>query len=176
MPIVTIAQFAALTAVLIIVACVLYQTVKMRDAYTAQRTEVARAMSVIEDVQRIYPELISLLQRLDSSSLAVEGQPAAPQESVSGIDLQEEQAPQQRIPEVAPKQNNESALMRREILSRDPSLRFGVLKDWLAKNSLAIRRRAAHEWKTPADLIAMIPASLEAEAEIVDDRVLLVGT
>ena len=41
---------------------------------------------------------------------------------------------------------------------------------------LAIFRRASFEWQTPDDLIALLPAYLAAEAEILNGRVLLIGT
>jgi hypothetical protein len=174
MPIVIIVQLAALAVIVIIAACVLYETVRMRDAYIEQRREFARAISIIKDFQRLYPEMTSLLERLDSVDVAGKAQKADLPESRPPHNSKEDLA--RNMPEVVGNQNNDSALMRRGILSQDPNLRFGVLKNWLAKNSLAVLRRAAHEWKTADDLIAMIPSVLEPEAEIVDGRVLLVGT
>ena len=41
---------------------------------------------------------------------------------------------------------------------------------------LALLRRASLDWKTPDDLIAFVPSYLRAEAEILNDEVLLIGT
>jgi hypothetical protein len=165
MPIVIIVQLVALAVVIVIAACVLYQTVKMRDAYIEQRKEFARVNSFIQDFQRSYAEVVSLLQQFDSVLQESNGRIASPEEQAA-----------QSIPEAARNPRNDLALMRKGILSQDPNLRFGVLKDWLGNNSLAILRRAAQEWRTPDDLIAMIPSVLEPVAEVIDDRVLLVGT
>jgi len=64
----------------------------------------------------------------------------------------------------------------KESLNQDPQLRFSVLIVWVSVNSLAILRRASNEWKTVDDLIEIIPSDLEPEAEILDNRVLVVGT
>src|SRR5262249_18369784 len=188
MSFVTILQLTALTATVVIATCALYQILKMGNAYGEQRKELTRAVSIIKDFQHLHPELISLLQRLDSIGMVREAQTIDIQELRRRIEAQEEQLAQsmarisgtvdalaQKIPEPR-KQNSESSVMRRGILSQDPDFRFGVLKDWLCKNAIAIRRRAAQEWRTTDDLIAMIPLSLEAEAELVDDNILLIGT
>jgi hypothetical protein len=62
------------------------------------------------------------------------------------------------------------------VIAHHPQIRFSVLKEWTSKNMLAILRRASSDWKTTADLTSVIPAYLEPEAEIIDGRMLLIGT
>src|SRR5215831_12016192 len=170
MSFVTIVQLAALTVTVVIAAYVLYQILKMRDAYADQRKELKHAVSIIQDFQLLHPELISLLQRLDSIGMVREAQTADLHEFRQRLDAQEQQLAQtigrigeltdavaQRVPD-SRKQNSDSAVMRKGILSNDPDLRFGVLKDWLSRNAVAIRRRAGQEWKTADELIAIIPS------------------
>jgi len=64
----------------------------------------------------------------------------------------------------------------REVISQEPKVRFAVLKDWISTNSLAIVYRASHGSATTKDVIATIPAYLEAQAEIVPGGILLVST
>jgi hypothetical protein len=66
--------------------------------------------------------------------------------------------------------------LRRQSLSQDPELRFSVLREWLSVNALAILHRAAKGWNSSTDLIAYIPPYLEAEADILNDCVLVIGT
>jgi len=66
--------------------------------------------------------------------------------------------------------------LRREIVSRDPAIRFSVLQEWVATNKLAILHRASKGLVTPAELIASIPSYLEAQGEITSDRTLLIRT
>jgi hypothetical protein len=66
--------------------------------------------------------------------------------------------------------------LRREVLSRDPQLRFSLLKEWISINLLAIRRRASRRWHTANDLITSVPVYLEPEAQILDNCILLIGT
>jgi hypothetical protein len=72
--------------------------------------------------------------------------------------------------------NDDNARLRKEVIGQDPEVRFAVLKDWLSINMLAIFRRAYGDWKRATDLIAIVPASLEPEVEILDGGVLLIGT
>ncbi|MBI4471348.1 MAG: hypothetical protein HY646_01690 [Acidobacteria bacterium] len=71
--------------------------------------------------------------------------------------------------------NGEYVRLSRDILANDSQLRFSLLKDWLAINTLAITRRACRPWTSPMQLIIGVPESLEAEAEL-QDGMLLVGT
>jgi hypothetical protein len=64
----------------------------------------------------------------------------------------------------------------REIISQEPKARFAALKDWVSTNSLAIVYRSSHGSATTTDLIATVPAYLEAQAEIVPGGILLVST
>jgi len=66
--------------------------------------------------------------------------------------------------------------LRKEVLRQGPEVRFSVLKQWTAINSLAILHRASRGWANANDLIATIPPYLEAEAEVLNDSVLLIGT
>jgi hypothetical protein len=64
----------------------------------------------------------------------------------------------------------------REIISQEPKARFAALKDWISTNSLAIVYRSSHGSATTADLIATVPAYLEARAEMGPGGVLLIST
>jgi hypothetical protein len=72
--------------------------------------------------------------------------------------------------------NTEYVRVKKQIITPHGQVRFSILKDSLATNMLAVFRRASMEWKTPMDLIGFIPGYLEAEAEILNDELLLVGT
>ncbi len=78
-------------------------------------------------------------------------------------------------PEAKP-ENVDYVRLRKEVVGNDSQLRFSLLKEWVSINALAILRRASRGWTTPNDLIVTIPAHLEPEAEILNDRVLLIGT
>jgi hypothetical protein len=77
---------------------------------------------------------------------------------------------------VEPHESTGQSRLRREALSQDPELRFEILKEWVSINTLAILHRASRPWTTAHDLIAHIPPYLEAEAEILDHSILLIGT
>jgi hypothetical protein len=77
---------------------------------------------------------------------------------------------------VEPHESTNQSRLRREALSQDPALRFEVLKEWVSINTLAILHRASRPWTKAHDLIAHIPPYLEAEAEILDHSILLIGT
>src|SRR5262249_7448691 len=49
-----------------------------------------------------------------------------------------------------------SVRLRREVVSRDPAIRFSVLQEWVVTNKLAILHRASKGLVTPAELIASI--------------------
>ena len=66
--------------------------------------------------------------------------------------------------------------VKTEIITPHDQIRFSILKDTVSTNMLAIFRRASFDWQTPDDLIALLPAYLAAEAEILNGRVLLIGT
>lgn len=74
------------------------------------------------------------------------------------------------------KRTTEYIRVKRDIITPHDQIRFSILKDWLSTNMLAIFRRASYDWKTPEDLIALLPEYLAAEAEILNGQVLLVGT
>jgi hypothetical protein len=161
----------------------------LRTAYTRQQTELTRAISTIKEFQQQQTGMMTLLKRLDAAAKAAEAQKAVVQELDRRAAAPEEQIAQsdahiieigdglsQNLQDTGRKPQNDSTMMRKEVLNQDPGLRFTVLKDWLEKNSLAILRRAAHEWKTAEDLIIIIPSALEPVAELLDGRVLMVGT
>jgi hypothetical protein len=66
--------------------------------------------------------------------------------------------------------------VKKRIITPHGQVRFSILKDSISVNMLAVFRRAFLDWKTPYDLIAFLPAYLEAEAEIFHDQLLLIGT
>jgi len=66
--------------------------------------------------------------------------------------------------------------VKTEIITPHDHIRFSILKDAVSTNMLAIFRRASFDWQTPEDLIALLPAYLAAEAEILNGQVLLIGT
>ena len=103
MSFITILQLAALTATVVIAACALFQILKMGNAYTEQRKELTRAVSIIKDFQHLHPELISLLQRLDSIGMVREAQTIDIQDLRQRVEAQEEQLEQNiaRISETA---------------------------------------------------------------------------
>jgi hypothetical protein len=80
------------------------------------------------------------------------------------------------IPYPEPQRNTEYVRVKKAIITPHGHIRFSILKDWVSTNMLAVFRRASLEWKTPEDLIAFLPAYLEAEAEILSSQVLLIGT
>jgi hypothetical protein len=72
--------------------------------------------------------------------------------------------------------NTEYVRVKKEIITPHDQIRFSILKDWVSINMLAIFRRASLDWETPDDLIALLPAYLSPEAEILNGQVLLIGT
>lgn len=66
--------------------------------------------------------------------------------------------------------------VKKDIITPHGHIRFSILKDWVSMNMLAVFRRASLEWKTPDDLISFLPAYLEANADVLDGQVLLIGT
>jgi len=66
--------------------------------------------------------------------------------------------------------------VKKKIITPHGQVRFSILKDTLSTNMLAVFRRASLDWKTADDLIGFIPSCLEPEAEILNGRLLLIGT
>jgi hypothetical protein len=172
-----------------VIGCVVYQLVKMRDMYQSQSAEFARVISIVKDFKQLHPGMISLLQRLDDVGRNSEVHKAGLAELDKRIEAHEVHLTQSDarigeimeglsniIQEVGRKAQTDSSLMRKGILSQDVELRFNMLSDWLGKNSLAILRRAALSSRKVEDLIAIIPPSLQPEGEIVNEKVLLIGT
>ena len=72
--------------------------------------------------------------------------------------------------------STEYVRVKKEIITPHGQIRFSILKDAISTNMLALLRRASLDWKTPDDLIAFVPSYLRAEAEILNDEVLIIGT
>jgi hypothetical protein len=72
--------------------------------------------------------------------------------------------------------DTEYVRVKKQIITPHGQVRFSILKDSIATNMLAVLRRASLDWKTPNDLIGFLPAYLEAEAEVIHDEILLIGT
>jgi len=66
--------------------------------------------------------------------------------------------------------------VKKKIITPHGQVRFSILKDTLSTNMLAVFRRASLDWRTAEDLIGFIPSCLEPEAEILNGRLLLIGT
>jgi hypothetical protein len=205
----------------------IYLISKVQRMYEAQRSAFSRGIATAQKIQNLETEFITLLQRVESDSAALQkialqiessvaslnnGVTASLQgasERYSGaidelrdhLDVQEErllklmaqisqmaetmpQEPQTKV-HASPvngtlKANGSgvvsSVRLRREIVSRDPAIRFSVLQEWVATNKLAILHRASKGLVTPAELMASIPRYFEAEGEITSDRMLLIRT
>jgi len=80
------------------------------------------------------------------------------------------------IPQPETQRDPEYVRVKKRILTPHGQVRFSILKDSLSVNMLAVFRRAFLDWKTPYDLIAFLPPYLEAEAEIFNNQLLLIGT
>ncbi len=72
--------------------------------------------------------------------------------------------------------DTEYVRVKKKIITPHGQIRFSILKDSLSANMLAVFRRACLEWKSPNDLISFLPPYLEPEAEILNGRLLLIGT
>jgi hypothetical protein len=187
MPTINIVLLVALGLILVLVTLVLYRLLKIRDEFAEHRAVLVRAVAIVNSSQKVHSQLVSLLQRLESVSdqpqtgdlKQLEEQIGRLSERVEGLAHNApEGAPVAMAAPVAPvkPRPSDQAVMRRETLSQDPKLRFNILKEWAEKNSLAILRLAVLGWKSADDLITIVPPSLEPEAEILDDLVLLLGT
>jgi hypothetical protein len=71
---------------------------------------------------------------------------------------------------------SEYVRVKKQIITPHGQVRFSILKDSISLNMLAVFRRASMEWEKPEDLIGFIPSYLEPEVEILEDRILLIGT
>jgi hypothetical protein len=72
--------------------------------------------------------------------------------------------------------DTEYVRVKKQIITPHGQVRFSILKDSISTNMLALFRRASLGWKTPEDLIGFLPSYLEAEAEIIDHGLLVIGT
>ena len=220
-------QVVALFVVIAVGAGFVYLISRVKKIYEAQRSAFSAGAATAQKIQNLEAEFITLVQRVESDSAALQkialqiessvvslnnGVTASLQgasERYSGaieelrdhLDLQEERLlkvigqisqmaetmPHQRPTKVQAspvigngKPNEEGAInsvrLRREIVSRDPAIRFSVLQEWVATNKLAILHRASKGLVTPAELMASIPPYFEAEGEITSDRKLLIRT
>jgi hypothetical protein len=115
--------------------------------------------------------------------------PAAPklqedrnQKILAGISENIRRNPVKPLPRFSPFENlqaprdTEYIRVKKKIITPHGQVRFSILKDTLSTNMLAVFRRASLDWKTADDLIGFIPSCLEPEAEILNGRLLLIGT
>ena len=68
-----VVQFATLAVIIGIGIFLVYAIFKMRKAYTDHRDQALRAISSIEEFHKIHPELISVLNRVESDGRALQG-------------------------------------------------------------------------------------------------------
>jgi hypothetical protein len=228
-------QLAALFVVIALGAGFIYLISRVQKMYDAQRSAFSRGIATAQKIQSLETEFITLLQRVESDSAALqkialqietsvaslnngvtaslqgasERYGGAIEELKDHLDLQEERLlklmehisqmvetiPQERETKLQTSLVNtngtriadsksggnanlpeNSVRLRREIVSRDPAIRFSVLQEWVATNKLAILHRASKGLVTPAELIASIPRYFEAEGEVTSDRTLLIRT
>jgi hypothetical protein len=149
-----IVQFAVISVIVAVGVCFLYVKSKKREQFELQNgLEVAGLLE--GQGEKILADISEDVQRLIPA-----GTPAL-------LEYAEPNA-----------ENKDGGYVRRrrEVIARDPQVRFTALQEWVSINMLAIFRRALRDWNTAKDLIAIIPAYLEAQAEILDGRILLIGT
>ena len=72
MSIAIIIQFAALAVIAGIGVCVVYVIFEMREVYAEQRSKFVRAIAAVEELQKIQPEFIAILQRVESDGHALQ--------------------------------------------------------------------------------------------------------
>jgi len=72
--------------------------------------------------------------------------------------------------------DTEYVRVKKKIITPHGQIRFSILKDSLSANMLAVFRRACLDWKSPDDLVSFLPPYLEPETEILQGRLLLIGT
>jgi hypothetical protein len=188
-----IIQFAAIALLVVLGAFVVSAIFEMRGVYAKERAKFVRGMNAIEEFRKLEPKIMAVLQRVESETqtlarigqqveeavAALKNSSASSEKPVETItpDLPCAPAPQPApVSPQAPKANADYVRLRKEVVGNDAQLRFSVLSEWVSINTLAIKRRASRGWTTPSDLIANVPAYLEPEAEITDERILLVGT
>jgi hypothetical protein len=228
-------QVVALFVVVGVGVGFIYLISRVQKMYDAQRSAFSKAVATAQKIQNLETEFITLLQRVESDSAALqkvalhieasvaslnngvtaslqgasERYGGAVEELRDHLDLQEERLlklmdqisqiietmPQERDTKTQTSLVNangnekgngngvgnanlpaNSVRLRREIVSRDPAIRFSVLQEWVVTNKLAILHRASKGLVTPAELIASIPRYFEAEGEITSDRTLLIRT
>jgi hypothetical protein len=220
-------QVVALFVVIAFGVGFVYLISRVKKMYEAQRSAFSTGTATAQKIQNLEAEFITLLQRVESDSAALqkialqieasvvslnngvtaslqgasERYNGAIEELRDQLDLQEERLlkvigqisqmaetmPHERPIKVQappPGENGkanpigmaDSVRLRREIVSRDPALRFSVLREWVATNKLAILHRASRGLITPAELLASIPRYFEALGEITADRTLLIRT
>lgn len=72
MSIAVILQFAALAVIAGIGVCVVYAIFEMREVYAEQRAQFVRAMAAVEEFQKLQPEFVAILQRVESDGHALQ--------------------------------------------------------------------------------------------------------
>ena len=161
--------------------CVVYAIFEMREVYADQREKFLRAISSFAEFQKLQPQFISVLERIESDGHALQKIAVQVEVAVAALKTTVRQSSPGPpvIPEMKPEaktDNGDYIRVRKEIVSRDPRIRFSLLKDWISTNGNAILYRASRGWNTAADLIVNVPTYLEAEAEVREDSVLMIGT
>jgi hypothetical protein len=212
-----ILEFVALAVMLIIGATALYVVFEMREVYADHREKFLRVITAVEESQRLVPEIVSSVGRLESDGNALQevalqmermiaeirtsvapSLTSAADRQVSVLDdlgdhldwqkskltevLENISAELRNLSESRTQQpgrppgNGEYVRIDRGALGADERLRFKLLKDWVHLNSLSIVHRASRQYTSANQLISAIPDYLQAEAEVLEDRVLLIGT
>ena len=198
MSLAVIVQLVALAVVVVIGVIVVYVIFEMREVYGDQRDQFLRVISSVEDFQRAQPEFFSTIRRLESDGRALQeiavhiqtaveelntGVAAAHADLRDHMDRQEEKLSstlerllETRRPADPPGDAGSHVRIPRDVLDQGGRLRLALLRDWVAANRLAILRRATGASTNPKDLLSGVPAYLQAEAELLGDTILLIGT
>ena len=150
-----IVQFAVVSVIVAVGVCFLYVKSKKRERFELQNgVEVAGLLEEGRG-EKILADISEDVQRLIAA-----GTPALIECAETCADTKD----------------GGYVRRRREAIARDSQVRFAALQEWVSINMLAIFRRALRDWNTAKDLIAIVPAYLEPQAEILDGRILLIGT
>jgi hypothetical protein len=190
-----ISQWVALAVVLAVGAMLVYVIFEMRQVYGDHQEQFLRVISSVEEFQRLQPQFLSSIRRIESDGHALQdvalqiqtavadlnaGMSAA---IVSAADRQSslisdfrDYLEQQETAKAVPEDGNSYVRIPKVVLDTDGRLRLALLKNWLAANHLAILRRAGGTNLSSKDLIAGVPDYLQAESELLGHEALLVGT
>ena len=72
MSLIVVIQFAVLAVMLAIAACILYAIFEMREVYADHRDKFLRAITAFEEFQKMQPQFISVLERIESNGHALQ--------------------------------------------------------------------------------------------------------